>query len=219
MDIQQWPLVDTGGSLWIGARLHSCGLYHVRQRMRCTPARRPNCPPLARPATHQQIVAHYKRCAQPDLDAQLQWFASLPSFTAALRRAAIARSSRGTRFAHQWRLPRSMYPRALALLRAAAPSLRSSRSFAVLHSRVSAAVAHLPGVGPLYLYDTSLRLGAFLGLSPTSVYLHAGAAQGARRLLPAGSGATVSPTQFPSAFRALLAYQLENLLCCYRTYL
>jgi hypothetical protein len=29
MDIQQWPLVDTGGSLWIGARLHSCGLYHV----------------------------------------------------------------------------------------------------------------------------------------------------------------------------------------------
>lgn len=40
-----------------------------------------------------------------------------------------------------------------------------------------------PKFGPLAVYDTSLRLGAIMGLYPEVIYLHQGALEGANRLL------------------------------------
>jgi hypothetical protein len=177
-----------------------------------------SCPPLHIGATHQEIIEHYRRCKLPDLNSQLNWFASQRSFHAALRRAAVARSQSGGRFSHQWRLPRTAYPQALRLL-VACQALHNCKTFVQLYAQIESVVGYVHGVGPLYLYDTSLRLGAKLNIFPTDVYLQAGAAKGARKLLPNVRGRTLSPTQFPAPFSTLPAHELENLLCWYRRYL
>ena len=47
---------------------------------------------------------------------------------------------------------------------------------------IRAAVEPIPGIGELYVYDTSFRIGAKLNLFPTKVYLHAGTRRGVRAL-------------------------------------
>ena len=184
----------------------------------CLPSRT-SCAPLAAGATAAQIIAHFQRCALPSLDAELNWFASQRTLLGAIRRAAVARGANGNRLSHQWRLPRQMYPSALVKLTAVAPALRACATFSDLYAVIESAVGSLNGVGPLYLYDTTLRIGAFRKLKPSEVYLQAGALKGAKRLLPRVHTRSLSPTVFPTPYSSLPPYQLENLLCCYRSYL
>lgn len=184
----------------------------------CLPTRTP-CAPLAAGATAAQIIAHFQRCALPPLNAELNWFASQRTLLGAIRRAAVARGQNGNRLSHQWRLPRQMYPSALIKLTGIAPALRACAKFSDLYVVIESAVGPLNGVGPLYLYDTALRIGAFLKLKPNDVYLQAGALKGAKRLLPRVRTRSISPTAFPAPYSALPPYQLENLLCCYRSHL
>ncbi|MEK7411500.1 MAG: hypothetical protein AAB327_09000, partial [Actinomycetota bacterium] len=44
-------------------------------------------------------------------------------------------------------------------------------------------VGHFDDLGPLYVYDTALRIGAKKGQMPKVVYLHAGTREGAKKLV------------------------------------
>ncbi len=184
----------------------------------CLPIHTP-CAPLAAGATAAQIISHFQRCALPSLDAELKWFATQRTLLGAIRRAAVARGQNGNRLSHQWRLPRQMYPSALVRLTAITPTLRACATFSDLYKVIESSVGPLNGVGPLYLYDTALRIGAFLRLRPSDVYLQAGALKGAKRLLPRVHTRSLPPNVFPAPYSALPPYQLENLLCCYRSLL
>jgi hypothetical protein len=73
----------------------------------------------------------------------------------------------------------------------------------------------VPGIGELYIYDTSLRIGAKLNLYPKKVYLHAGTRRGARALgLKADTSLNVP--DLPSEFRCLLPYEIEDVLCIFK---
>jgi len=85
--------------------------------------------------------------------------------------------------------------------------------FDCLHDYLWARYGSVDGIGPLYIYDLALRLGASLGFKPTKVYLHAGTARGAKAF--GIKGATASPTQFPEALDELEPYEIENFLCIY----
>jgi hypothetical protein len=184
----------------------------------CLPNQTP-CAPLPIGSTPAQIISHFQRCSLPALNAQLNWFASQRTLLSAIRRAAIARGSTGNRLSHQWRLPRAMYPSALKNLTASAPALKRCATFSDLYAVIDQAVGSLSGVGPLYIYDTALRIDAFLQIQPTDVYLQAGALKGAERLLNRVRSRALPPTAFPTPYSALAPYQLENLLCCYRRWL
>jgi len=184
----------------------------------CLPNQIP-CTPLPFGATPAQIVSHFQLCSLPALNAQLNWFASQRTLLGAIRRAAIARGSTGNRLSHQWRLPRTMYPFALKNLTASATTLKRCATFSDLYAAIDQAVGGLSGAGPLYVYDTALRIGAFLKVQPTDVYLQAGALKGAERLLQRVRTRALPPTAFPAPYSALAPYQLENLLCCYRRWL
>jgi len=177
------------------------------------------CTPLAKPASHRQVLAHYIKCQRPRLDAELAWFAQPQPIGAAVARAAAANGSDGKRLPHQRRLLKTVIPAASAKLQRAVKTFQRGRTFDELFNVIQVTIGHIPGVGPLYVYDTALRLSAFLGLQPAEVYLHAGARDGAKRLLGNLAVSMVPLAQFPRTLNKLLPYEMENLLCCYREYL
>ena len=107
------------------------------------------------------------------------------------------------------------------------PLLRLSRrkfvDFDVLHDVVNETIDHMKsigqieGIGPLTIYDTALRLGAFRGVLPDRVYLHAGTLKGVKNLgLIVGTKKSLAMSELPPEFRKLEAYEVENCLCIYK---
>lgn len=70
------------------------------------------------------------------------------------------------------------------------------------------------GIGSLTIYDVARRLGAWLELEPSKVYLHRGALKGARKL--GIKGEIVSLNDFPPEIQKLGATHAENFLCIYK---
>jgi hypothetical protein len=88
-----------------------------------------------------------------------------------------------------------------------------------LISRVDAAARPVRGIGKLYVYDTAIRLGAYLQLFPLQVYLHAGTRSGARALGLDYRVNSVSPTYLPAALQQLKPHEVEDVLCIYKDWL
>lgn len=73
------------------------------------------------------------------------------------------------------------------------------------------------GIGELAVYDIATRVGAFLGLAPDKVYLHAGTAEGARVFgVRSKPWLPVEREVFPKPLANLPAADIENLLCIYK---
>jgi len=74
------------------------------------------------------------------------------------------------------------------------------------------------GLGDLYIYDTALRLGSFLKLSPKHVYLHAGTRAGARALGLKLSEDFLRVTALPKTIQVLEPHEIEDFLCIYKAH-
>ncbi|RZJ08062.1 MAG: hypothetical protein EON50_20180 [Acidovorax sp.] len=176
------------------------------------------CAALHQPATHQQIVDHYIRCKRPDLLSELQWFKEQPTFSGAVEEAVRARSKLGQRLSHQRRLLTTVIPASIPVVLGSLPKLQQAKNFDEVFSLLSLVLQKVYGAGDLYIYDTALRIGAPMDLLPEQVYLQAGAAAGASKLLGRRVPRLLPLSKFPATFQRLQAYELENLLCCYRSY-
>ena len=73
------------------------------------------------------------------------------------------------------------------------------------------------GIGALYRYDTAFRIGAYRGLFPTRVYLHAGTRKGARALGLDYRKDALEMSEIPAALRTRKPYEIEDILCIYKT--
>nr|WP_263326068.1 hypothetical protein [Neobacillus sp. Marseille-Q6967] len=88
----------------------------------------------------------------------------------------------------------------------------------------------VPGFASLCVYDTSLRLGAVLGLFPDAVFLHRGALHGAKNLL--GKDRLKELTKYfaddhaypyllksdlPEEIQTLEAHHIENFFCRFKS--
>src|SRR6185503_10831870 len=76
--------------------------------------------------------------------------------------------------------------------------------------------ARPPGVGPLTVYDTAVRIGNFLHLQPKTVYLHAGARDGARALGPDLYARTLAKDALPIEMQCLTPDEIEDCLCIFK---
>lgn len=85
------------------------------------------------------------------------------------------------------------------------------RNFASLYDFINQ--HRLPGVGALTVYDTSLRIAAFLGVEPREVYLHAGPLKGARSLGVPRQLRRVPLADLPAPLSRLTAGEAEDFLC------
>lgn len=162
----------------------------------------------------EAVVSHYRRHFQSRARAELDSFLDEPTLLSAIRRAALARTREGKRFSHQSRLTPANLAYAAEALVARADDLAAAPNFRELHQLIAAILEARDRLGDLYLYDTALRIGMKLGLSPGRVYLHTGARDGAKAL--GLTGKVIDVSDLPPAFRALAPYELEDVLCIYK---
>jgi hypothetical protein len=176
------------------------------------------CPtPSAGSSQLAAIVARYKEECCLRSTAELESFADEPSLDAAIDRAGLARQPTGKRYSHQRRIPGEVLAAARRRLRRA--HLSASGSFDDLYQRVQKAIRPIPGVGALMVYDSALRIGAKLKLTPARVYLHAGTRVGARALGLNWRADSIARTELPRVLRRLPPHQVEDLLCIFKNQL
>jgi hypothetical protein len=139
------------------------------------------------------------------------------SLAGAIRKAALSklpgdkRLPDGKRHPHQRRIPGHALQHAADVLTA---NLRAAATFHDLHEAVRTTIGHLHHIGELAVYDLTDRIGAYLGLEPDRVYLHAAAREGARAL--GIRGTAVPKSAFPRAFRQLSPGEIETCICIYK---
>jgi hypothetical protein len=157
------------------------------------------------------VIHHRKRKA-----GELDWFRNQPTLEAAVEKAALAVDERGKRLSHQRRIKAHAIKAAKIALLAAVSDIRNCPNFDTLHELVNETVGEIEGIGPLYAYDVSERIGAKLGLRPEKVYLHTGAADGAAKLgFPRGLQ-TIEVGELPAALQSLSPDEIEDVLCMYK---
>lgn len=159
------------------------------------------------------ILAHYVAEKKPKADNERRWFRIQRKIHHAVRLAGLASGPHGKRLRHQFRIPRPTLERASRALLRKLRRLGRSKSFDDLFQEVHATIAPIQGIGPLTVYDTAVRIGTRLGLSPKRVYLHAGTRHGALGF--ERNRAFVSLHELPPPLNRLAAEEVEDILCIY----
>lgn len=98
-------------------------------------------------------------------------------------------------------------------------TFKSVVCFSDLHRIISE--CKVDGIGKLCIYDTANRIGAFLGIGPEKVYLHAGTKDGAEKLLGRRLKCDcISKADLPNTFQRedLSCAEIEDILCRYKKY-
>ncbi len=171
------------------------------------------------------LVQRFIESSRPELEKHLSYYSNAPDIDVALDRVTRAEQGPdGLMHKHQRRVGRDSLSAIRAPLSVAMLGRNGFESFEDLFAVVKAAISDLPGIGELTIYDTSLRLGAFFGISPSSVYLQRGALKGARNFYtrrrigtPLPLGRSVSCVGFHPELSELSAHEIENFLCVMAT--
>lgn len=161
----------------------------------------------------KEIVQDYIDNHRDNAKEELKYFADQPNLRTAIRVAALAINEEGKRHAHQWRIPRATLEHFRRGLWRRRESLRSRKTFPELMEITGKVAAAIWKNSKLTVYDTTHRIGAYLGVEPDRVYLHAGTREGAKALGFKGSLPFIFPSELPKAFRRLKPYEIEDCLC------
>ena len=121
---------------------------------------------------------------------------------------------------HQFRIAHEVLGLARKRLLESRGDIASCKTFVLLYGAVKDAIARIPGVGPLMVYDAALRLGASMNVSPDEVYLQQGTLDGARELFRTvgmsktlKNGSSLPKSDFEPWLTELDAAEIENFLC------
>jgi len=163
------------------------------------------------------LVDSYIADHQPSAMRDQTFFESMPSLELAIHHAAYALDHREPpkRYSHQRRIRYAPMRKAYLLLMQSLEVLRSFQTFVALHEFMRLAFSKIRGLGPLYTYDTALRIGFRLRLQPIAVYLHSGTRKGAQALGIRGLK-VVNVGELPQALHVLQAHEIENFLCIFK---
>ena len=165
----------------------------------------------------ETIVRHYISNYRPHKQTELNWFRRQSSLEAAINVAAKAENERGLRYSHQYRITRKAIQEADRLLLEKHDVLERCKSFHELWQRIRIILGTVKGLGELYIYDTALRIGAYLNLLPDRVYLHAGTHTGAKAFgIVSRNTEWIDVDELPNILRELPPHEVEDILCIYK---
>ncbi|MBN7813421.1 hypothetical protein J0A68_20870 [Algoriphagus sp. H41] len=134
--------------------------------------------------------------------------------TKAVYYAALAENHLGKRHPHQYRRSKRTLEDFSQSIILQADSLEKAVSFDEIYRLVEASKVY--DVGPLTIYDTAQRIGAFVQVFPDRIYLHSGTKLGAEKILGRRlKRATMDRAELPKAFQdpRLTCADLEDILC------
>jgi hypothetical protein len=161
-------------------------------------------------------------------DQVIAFCAAAPDFPTAVRRAVEARAENGKHHNHQSKVDITARRKFGSRIIAANKRQELCTSeFDRFHDRLDEIKPY--GIGPVTVYDTAIRIAAFLDIEPHSVYMHAGVRQGMRslaaawfrlyevHLFPGSYQADKIPlSEFPHPLNGMSADDVEDILCTYR---
>lgn len=163
-----------------------------------------------------RIIEDYIHMHRDRAKREMRWFALQPSIVKAIEMAALAKSPSGKRLAHQRRIPVSVLETSKKRLLEKSDLIEASETFNHLFSTVESIIRPIYGIGELTVYDTAVRIGAFLGVEPRQVFLHAGTREGARRLGLDSTRDHLKIEELPAPFLSLTPLEIEDVLCIYK---
>jgi hypothetical protein len=131
----------------------------------------------------------------------------------------MATNADGKMHAHQRRVGRRVLTKARTALLSKLTEIEACGSFDDLLTLIESATSQIDRFGELAAYDTALRIGAWLKLSPEAVYLHAGTRKGAASLGIGKGVQCVQMREMPVELRRLSPDQVEDLLCIFKEHL
>lgn len=171
----------------------------------------------------KDIVKEYKEKYRQLRTDELIYFKKLTS-EESIKIASSGKCENKKKHPHQKRLKSSALENGSNVLCSNSKELTIYKDFDKLQSTVKRLIdgnktknPDTTGLGPLYIYDTSLRIASKLDIAPNFVYLHAGALEGAGKLLRIRvKTEKLEINKFPEEFKELEAHEIENLLCLYK---
>jgi len=166
--------------------------------------------------TLKEIVEDYIANCRENAQKELRWFTIQNTLKAAVSTAALAKTPSGKRFDHQRRIPKNVLNLAEEKLLKNLEQIQSTKDFDELYILLKKLLSEIKGIGELYIYDTALRIGAYLGHEPDKIYLHAGTLQGAKKLGLNTKLGYVFKKELPNEFGRLLPREIEDCLCIYK---
>jgi hypothetical protein len=166
----------------------------------------------------QEIVDDYRKRHAPGAMAELKSFDEKETtLEAAVERACLTIKSNGRQESHHFRREKAHLKAGAERLLGHLEEIRAVTNFAKLLTLCERLLStSLQGLGPLYVYDTALNIGAHLGHLPKGVYLHAGARDGARALGLNAESRMLFMFDLPVELQVLEPFEVEDLLCIYK---
>jgi hypothetical protein len=165
----------------------------------------------------QRLVDEYLHSYGDSYEREDQWWgAKTLAWENAIVRAWNSRLENGKMHGHQRRVANKL-PEGLKVALSDKKQPEEFKDFQSLYDWVKSVVSRVRGLGFTTAYDVARRLGAWLRLEPSVVYLHAGTAAGANKFGIEGEVAQLSA--FPEEIQSLGATHAENFLCIYKAQL
>ena len=130
----------------------------------------------------KKLVEDYKKYHKDNLVKLLDHYREL-EFEQAIEQAALGLNEKEKTHSHQCCISRDAKKKSKKILLSNIDSIRKSKNFEALIKLISEITDPITGLGSLYVYDTSLRIGAKLDLSPEKVYLHSDTSKGYKALM------------------------------------
>ena len=165
----------------------------------------------------ETIIRTYKLYTRRHKKKEFDWFRQQSSLKTVIDLATKAKDENGKRYSHQRRIRRTAILEANRILLEKHNALQECKSFHELWLLIKKSLMPIYGIKDLYIYDTALRIGAFLNLFPDRVYLHSGTLKGAKAFgYVKKKKEWLNFDELPKVFSELYAYEIEDLLCIYK---
>jgi len=117
-------------------------------------------------------------------------------------------------FSHQRRVGFKVANSSYELLKQREDDLRRCRNFEEILSITDKITNQIYRLGPLWSYDTALRIGFQKKLYPKNVYIQAGVKKGYKKIFNQNSkNRFEEKNNFPKELQILEPYEIENFLC------
>jgi hypothetical protein len=188
--------------------------------------------PPKRPLTDLHAIVEdfqWRYVDRQKTDQVIKYCAEADSLQLAVQRAVESRDAMGKHHNHQSKVDitaRRLFGR--RIIRAAQGGRIPLDDFDDMHDWMD---EHKPyGIGPVTVYDVAVRVGAYLGIEPKSVYMHAGVLLGMSALIAVIDFpqdhlydiaalvryGRVNVRLFPEPLNTMRADDVEDILCTYR---
>jgi len=164
---------------------------------------------------YRNVIQKYKSVNYRLLYNMIIYFRNMDNIESVIEHAAMSIDENGKKYRHQRRIKHEVLLNVKQQLFKQKLLIMNSKTFDEIYNIIES--CRVKGFGALSIYDTTFRIGSFLGIEPDKIYLHAGTKKGVKNLGVNIRGKKfITKNELPSVFCKMKPMELEDLLCIYK---